>query len=160
MSGCLEKRVLHPGFTELSLHCLHLSPRVTKAKPVRHGAGGICGQIAASRTVGSSISSKCLTYIMAESTGSGYKTRSEKPSCLAVVSVRSGIVGHRLVYCPRRTQGRRRKHGSPAIPRYIPVIKLSVWTVPAVAHSTCTGETFTHVCLCTFPSELILVLPT
>lgn len=108
--------MLHPGFTELSLGCLHLSPRVTQAKPVRHGAGDIYGPIAASRTVGSSILSKCLTYIIAESTGSGYKARSEKPSCLAMVSVRSGVVGHHLVYFPRGMQGRRRKHGSPAMP--------------------------------------------
>lgn len=116
VSGWLEKCVLHPGFTELSLGCLHLSPRVTQAKPVCHRAGDIYGQIDASRTVGSSILSKCLTYIIAESTGSGYKARSEKLSCLAMVSVRSGVVGHHLVYFPRGMQGRRRKHSSPAMP--------------------------------------------
>lgn len=58
------------------------------------------------QTVGSNVSPKCLTCIMAESTDSGNKSQSEKALRLVMASVRSGIARHHLVRRLHRIQGR------------------------------------------------------
>lgn len=68
-----------------------------------------------SRTAGSNVSPKCLTYITAESADRRNKPKAEKPFCLVVVTVRLGIARRHLSYPLHKIQDRQRKHVSPEL---------------------------------------------
>lgn len=100
------------------LHCslyvvCNLSLLGKKAKPVHCRTGEIYGQSDCSRTAGSNVSPKCLTYITAESADRRNKPNSEKPLCLVVVAVRLGIARCHLSYLLPKIQDRQIKHISP-----------------------------------------------